>query len=169
MLRARQAEQENQLLKAQLSAVASGDRRSTLGNDVVLPNLMEGMGRELPPGSSPETRQARTQEEPDPLARLPPQEQLRVFGDALAVKVRGYDSQHVGVIVDVLLQLSTDEVKGLLEDPIALERSVAAVQQQLGSVATTSFPDPNSTAPTLQPISLNPAPQVATQTDGHAV
>ena len=164
MLRARQAEQENQLLKAQLSAVASGDRRSTLGNDVVPPNLTEGMGRELPPRSSPEPRQARTQEEPDPLARLSPQEQLRVLGDALAVKVRGYDSQYVGVIVDVLLQLSTDEVKGLLEDPIALERSVAAVQQQLGLVATTSFPDPNVTAPTLQPISLTAAPQVATQT-----
>ena len=123
---------------------------------------------------------------PEHLADLSSQDRLRVLGDALAVRVRDYDSQYVGIIVDVLLQLPTSEVLGLLDHSDALERSVAAVQHQLGLPATTSIPAPRNVAPdpvgphiprsgaeqvpqgsmiNRQPLaqSLTPAPQAAMQ------
>ena len=110
-------------------------------------NITEGTDSELHPRNKPEPRHSNHQGMPEHLADLSSQDRLRVLGDALAVRVRDYDSQYVGIIVDVLLQLPTSEVLGLLDHSDALERSAAAVQHQLGLPATTSIPAPRNVAP----------------------
>ena len=102
MARARQAEQENLLPSpATPDLASSGQQRPAT----------EGQDQEFAA-----------------VEALPEQERLHVLGEALAARVRGYDSMYVGVIVDVLLQEPTTDILSMLRDPALLEQCVAEVK-----------------------------------------
>ena len=155
MARARQAEQENLLLREQLSALTAEDnsrvfRAPNQHPSPATPDLAAS-GQQRPATEGQDQEFAAVE-------ALPEQERLHVLGEALAARVRGYDSMYVGVIVDVLLQEPTTDILSMLRDPALLEQCVAEVQTKLGLASTTSIPQPSAT-----PISPPSAPQEYSQ------
>ena len=154
MARARQAEQENLLLREQLSALTAEDnsrvfRAPNQHPSPATPDLAAS-GQQRPATEGQDQEFAAVE-------ALPEQERLHVLGEALAARVRGYDSMYVGVIVDVLLQEPTTDILSMLRDPASLEQCVAEVQTKLGLASTTSIPQPSAT-PISPSVTLAPAP-----------
>ena len=148
--RVQQAERENDVLRERLASLATPRNAVLERGENENPDLSQ--------------RPPRVNLTPAYLASLPPQLAIRTLEEEVAKEVRYWAPEHVGVVVDVLLQVPPQELLELLHHPDSLREQVAAVQGALGlsptaAVLQTQIPTPQ---PVRTPIRTLTAPSAPT-------